>query len=48
LIHAVTAAEIARRELYMPEQVCRAIARHTVGATDMTLEEEIVYIARPV
>lgn len=45
LIHAVTAAEIARRELYMPEQVCRAIARHTVGGADMTLEEQIVYIA---
>ncbi|MEA5039317.1 MAG: nicotinate (nicotinamide) nucleotide adenylyltransferase [Clostridiaceae bacterium] len=45
LIHADTAAELARRELRMPEAVCRAIARHTVGAADMTTEEKILYIA---
>ena len=45
LIHADTAAELARRELHMPEAVCRCIARHTVGAADMTPEEQIVYLA---
>lgn len=45
LIHADTAAEAARREFHMPEAVCRAIARHTTGASDMTVEEQIVYIS---
>jgi HD superfamily phosphohydrolase YqeK len=43
LIHADTGAETARREYRMPEAVCRCIARHTVGAEDMTLEEQIIY-----
>lgn len=45
LIHADTGAETARREYRMPEAVCRCIARHTVGAEDMTLEEQIIYLA---
>ena len=45
LIHADTAAAMAREELGMWEAVCTAIARHTVGSSGMSKEDLIVYLA---
>jgi nicotinate-nucleotide adenylyltransferase len=45
LIHADTAAAMAREELGMWDGVCTAIARHTVGGSDMSREDLIVYLA---
>ena len=45
LIHADTAAAMAREELGMWEEVCTAIARHTVGGRCMSREDLIVYLA---
>lgn len=45
LIHADTAAAMAREELGMWEEVCSAIARHTVGGENMSKEDLIVYLA---
>ncbi len=45
LIHADTAAAMAREELGMWDGVCTAIARHTVGGEGMSREDLIVYLA---
>lgn len=45
LIHADTAAAMAKEELGMWEEVCTAIARHTVGGSGMSKEDLIVYLA---
>lgn len=45
LIHADTAAAMAREELGMWDGVVRAIARHAAGAPGMTREELILYVA---
>ena len=45
LIHADTAAAMAREALGMWEAVCTAIARHTVGGEGMSKEDLIVYLA---
>ncbi len=45
LIHADTAAAMAREELGMWEDVCTAIAGHTVGGSGMSREALIVYLA---
>lgn len=45
LIHADTAAAMAREELGMWEGVCTAIARHTTGDGGMSREDLIVYLA---
>lgn len=45
LIHADTAAAMAREKLGMWDGVVRAIARHTAGAADMTPEEQILCVA---
>lgn len=45
LIHADTAAAMAREELGMWDGVCTAIARHTVGGSGMSREDLIVYLA---
>lgn len=45
LIHADTAAAVARWRFRESEQVARAVALHTTGAPGMNLLEKIVYIA---
>ena len=45
LLHAKTAAEVARHEYNMNEQVYLGIKYHTTLRRDMTLIEKIVYLA---
>lgn len=45
LIHADTAAEVARDVFKMPPDVCRAIKLHTLGGCGMTLLDKIIYLA---
>ena len=45
LLHAITAADAARRIFGESEAVCSAIRWHTTGKADMTRLEKIVYIA---
>ena len=45
LIHADTAAAMAREELGMWQAICDAIASHTVGGEKMSRESLIVYLA---
>lgn len=45
LIHADTAAALAGDIFGMPEDVVNAIARHTLGAEDMTLLDKIVFLS---
>ena len=45
LLHALSAAGLARGEFGMPEEVCSAIRWHTTGRAGMTLTEKILYLA---
>lgn len=45
VIHAITGAEVARREFGLSEEECGAIRFHTTGRADMTLLEKTVYLA---
>lgn len=45
LLHAATAAEIARREYHQPDEVVLAIRYHTTGRAGMTLLEKILFVA---
>ena len=45
LLHAKTAAALAKHVFGQPEEVCQAIYWHTTGKADMTLLEKILYIA---
>ena len=45
LLHAKTGAEIARYEFGVPDEIYGAILWHTTGRADMTLLEQIIYIA---
>ena len=44
-LHAITAAVVAEDEFGMPPEVLSAIRRHTVGASDMSMMDKIVYVA---
>ncbi len=45
LLHAVTAAAVARNVFGENEAVCEAIRWHTTGRADMSLLEKIIYLA---
>jgi nicotinate-nucleotide adenylyltransferase len=45
VIHADTAAEVARHEFGFGESVCSAVKKHTVGASEMSIEDKIVFVA---
>lgn len=45
LLHAVTAAEVARSVFGEREEICQAIRWHTTGRAGMSLLEKIIYIA---
>ncbi len=45
VIHAITGAEVARREFRLSEEECGAIRFHTTGRADMTPLEKTVYLA---
>ncbi|MBQ7623786.1 MAG: nicotinate (nicotinamide) nucleotide adenylyltransferase [Clostridia bacterium] len=45
LIHADTAAALAKAEYNMCDDVCRAIKYHTTGNDEMTLLDKIIYVA---
>ena len=45
LLHAITGAEVCRRELGVGEDVCSAIRWHTTAHAGMTLLEKIIYLA---
>lgn len=45
LIHADTAAEVARDLFGAPRDVCMAIKYHTLGREDMSLLEKIIYLS---
>lgn len=46
LLHGPVGAFLIREELAVTDEaVCRAVARHTVGAAEMTVLEKIIYLA---
>jgi len=45
VLHAVTGADVARRVFGESEEVCQAIRWHTTGKADMTVLEQIIYVA---
>jgi nicotinate-nucleotide adenylyltransferase len=45
VLHAITAAELGRREFSVPGEVAGAIRWHTTGRADMSLLEKIIYVA---
>jgi nicotinate-nucleotide adenylyltransferase len=45
LLHAKTAAAIAKYEYHFNKQVCGAILWHTTGKPDMSLLEKVIYMA---
>ena len=45
LLHAATAAEIARREYSQPPEVVDAIRYHSTGRAGMSLLEKLLYVA---
>ena len=45
LLHAKTGAAVAKAVFGMPEDICRAICRHTTGKPQMSLLEKIIYLA---
>ena len=45
LLHAKTGAAVAKAVFGMPEDICRAICRHTTGKPRMSLLEKIIYLA---
>ena len=45
LLHADTAAELARRRYRMSDEVVRAIKYHATGSEEMTLLDKIIYTA---
>lgn len=45
LIHAITAAEVAREEFGASEEICRAILYHTTGCRDMSTIDKCLWLA---
>lgn len=45
LLHAKTAAALARERFGEPPELCRAIELHTTGDADMTALEKLIYLA---
>lgn len=45
IIHAITAAAVAKNEYGMKSNICSAIRIHTTGRQDMNLFEKILFIA---
>lgn len=45
LLHALTAAVVAERELGLSEGIAGAIRRHTLGGENMSVLEKIIYLA---
>ena len=44
-VHAITGAHYAKAIYGVNNEICSAIERHTVGGTDMTLEEKIIFVS---
>ncbi|MCX7614697.1 MAG: bis(5'-nucleosyl)-tetraphosphatase (symmetrical) YqeK [Clostridiales bacterium] len=45
LLHALTAAEIARSVYHVSGDICEAVRYHTTGKENMTLLQKIIYLA---